>query len=342
MEKGVDNLLTNERFRRYVLNPNQGDSDYWDNWKKEHIENIDLFNQAKSLIIDFYEPLSSEEFQTEAIAFKRKIDVTNADKNDIIKLYDQRRNNRNPWFFRIAASLLVFVSVALVANWYFTNNKKQEVAIYDATKVTIKKKVGKGQKLTITFQDGTRVKLNSESYITYPEKFSDSIREVTLSGEAYFDIAHFDDWPFIVKSRNVNIKVLGTSFNVSSYPEESCVKVALVDGKIEVKAENQNPVKLKRQEMAKVKKDDTEVTNFDVNKIIAWKNNKILFDKATFDEVQSTLERWYNVKFIYKQKPVFDGGYTGEFTDLSLESVLKGMSMDKFNFRIKGNEVYIN
>jgi len=342
MNKGVEELLTNDRFRRFVLNPNQGDSDYWQNWKKEQIENIDFFEQAKSIFIDFYEPLSSEEFQTEAIAFKRKIDITNADKNDIISLYDQRRAKRNPCFLRIAASFLVVVSIAFIANSYFSNLKEQEVSNNDATKNIIIKEVGKGQKLTITFQDGTRVKLNSESFITYPEKFSDTFREVTLSGEAYFDVAHFDNWPFIVKSRNVKIKVLGTSFNVSSYPEKSCVKVALVEGEIEVMGENQNSVILHNQELAKVKKESIEVIDFNIKKITAWKNNEIVFERATFAEVQSTLERWYNVRFIFEQQPVFEGGYTGEFTDLSLELVLKGMSMDNFSFRIKGNEVFIN
>lgn len=340
MRKGIEDLLTNEHFRQHILNPNQGESDYWENWAKE---NTDLYNQAKSLIIDFYQPLSEAEFQSEAIAFKRKIDVTNADKHHIISLYRQPRNHKNSWLLRVAASLLILVSVAFAANWYI-NGLNQEVTSLDATQKIIKKEAEKGHKLTITFRDGTRVKLNSESYITYPEDFSDNAREVTLSGEAYFEVAHHDNWPFIVKTDDVQTKVLGTSFNISSYPEDCCVKVALVEGKVEVKVRELEPIKLIPHKMAKISHgtEKIEVIDFDLNKITAWKNNKIVFEQASFDEVQSTLERWYNVKFIYDQQPVFEGGYTGEFKNYSLELVLNGMSENKFGFKILGNKVFIN
>lgn len=342
MRKGIEDLLTDEHFRQHILNPSIAEGDYWKNWLNEHEENADLYEQAKSLIIDFYEPLSKEEFQAEAIDFKRKIDVTNADKNDIISLYDQRKDNRNPWILRVAASLLIIVSIAFAAGWYFNKLKNQEVVSYDPTKNFIKKETDKGHKSTITFRDGTRVKLNSESFISYPEEFSDKVREVTLSGEAYFDVAHYDEWPFIVKSKGVQTRVLGTSFNVSAYPEEYCVKVALVEGSVEVKVGQREPVKLMPQKMAKIGKEEKiEVLDFDIQKITAWKDNIIIFEKASFDEVQSTLERWYNVKFVYDQQPVFEGGYTGEFVDISLELVLKGMSANKFNYEITGNKVFI-
>ena len=342
MRKGIEDLLTDEHFRQHILNPSIAEGDYWKNWLNEHEENADLYEQAKSLIIDFYEPLSKEEFQAEAIDFKRKIDVTNADKNDIISLYDQRKDNRNPWILRVAASLLIIVSIAFAAGWYFNKLKNQELVSYDPTKNFIKKETDKGHKSTITFRDGTRVKLNSESFISYPEEFSGKVREVTLSGEAYFDVAHYDEWPFIVKSKGVQTRVLGTSFNVSAYPEEYCVKVALVEGSVEVKVGQREPVKLMPQKMAKIGKEEKiEVLDFDIQKITAWKDNIIIFEKASFDEVQSTLERWYNVKFVYDQQPVFEGGYTGEFVDISLELVLKGMSANKFNYEITGNKVFI-
>ena len=342
MRKGIEDLLTDEHFRQHILNPSIAEGDYWKNWLNEHEENADLYGQAKSLIIDFYEPLSKEEFQAEAIDFKRKIDVTIADKNDIISLYDQRKDNRNPWILRVAASLLIIVSIAFAAGWYFNKLKNQELVSYDPTKNFIKKETDKGHKSTITFQDGTRVKLNSESFISYPEEFSGKVREVTLSGEAYFDVAHYDEWPFIVKSKGVQTRVLGTSFNVSAYPEEYCVKVALVEGSVEVKVGQREPVKLMPQKMAKIGKEEKiEVFDFDIQKITAWKDNIIIFEKASFDEVQSTLERWYNVKFIYERRPEFEGGYTGEFVDISLELVLKGMSANKFNYEITGNKVFI-
>ncbi len=344
MRKGIEDLLTDKSFRQHILNPNIDEGDYWKNWLNEHVGNAELFEQAKSLIIEFYQPLSEEEYQTEAINFKRKINLTNADKDNIINLYDQRGEKRNHWLLRIAASLLIVVSIAFATSWYLNTFDNEEVVNYNDSKNIIKKEAGKGQKLTITFRDGTRVKLNSESFITYPEEFSDKVREVTLFGEAYFDIAHYNDWPFVVKSQGVQTKVLGTSFNISAYPEDCCIKVALVEGKVEIKAGEKEPVNLTPQKMAKIDKDgeEIEVVDFDVQKITAWKNNIIVFERASFDEVQSTLERWYNVKFIYELKPVFEGGYTGQFADLSLDAVLTGMSTDEFDYKITGDKVFIN
>lgn len=86
MIRSTKDLLTDSDFRRYILNPQQGDSKFWDQWKNLSPENHLYFDEAQNIIKEFYEPLSAEEFQIEAIAFKRKIDVTNAEKKDIISL----------------------------------------------------------------------------------------------------------------------------------------------------------------------------------------------------------------------------------------------------------------
>lgn len=342
MKKGIEDLLTDSSFRQHILNPNFKENDFWENWLKESGENAHIYEQAKFIITDFYKPLSEEEYQSEAMTFKRKIDLTIADRNDIISLYNQRKEKKNNWFWYIAASFIVFLSAVITINWFTNASKVLKPVAPDSSKIIIKKEVGKGQKLTITFRDGTRVKLNSESYITYPEEFKSDFREVTLSGEAYFEVAHHDNWPFIVKSKDVFTKVLGTSFNISSYPEDCCVKIALVEGRIEVNTYDKTPINLLPKEMAKIEHDTIEVVDFDIRKTIAWKDNKIVFDRASYDEVQATLERWYNVRFVCNEKPIFKGGYTGEFSNLSLDAVLEGMSSGKFDYKLDGKKVYIN
>ena len=342
MKLDIQDLLTDESFRNHILNSNLEEDDDWYNWKKESEENSVLYDQARSFIKTFYEPLPEGEFQAEAIDFKRKIGLTKVDQHDIIHLHDQEKEHRNKWLLRIAASIALIASIAFVVNTYISTSNP---VVSDQVKARlIKKEASKGQKLTVTFQDGTRVKLNSESSIEYPEEFNGNVREVILSGEAYFDVAHFEDWPFIVKSKDVRTKVLGTSFNVSSYPEDCCVKVALVEGKVEVLVADQTPVELKPQKMATIESvsQNIRVVDFETQTVTAWKDNKIIFKRASFDEVQSKLERWYDVKFSYNKKPVFEGGYTGEFVDESLNTVLMGMSTGKFNYEIRGNKIFIN
>ena len=342
MRSRIEDLLTNPDFRKYILNPYQGDRSYWEHWINESPENKVLFEEAKSIIRQFYEPLSPEEFQIEASAFQRRIGITQAEKNDIVSLYETRRPHQNPWLVRIAASIILLATLAIAINWFV--GEQTSVPDSELANSIIKKEAPKGQKLTITLQDGSTIKLNSESYITYPREFSEDVREITLSGEAYFDISPNAEWPFVVKANNVWTKVLGTSFNISSYPDECCVKVALVEGKVEVTTIDKATVSLSASEMASVSDDQNSIAIevFDMEKVTAWKDNRIYFVDATFDEIERTLERWYDVEFIYDAKPDFEG-FQGDFTNETLELVLEGMGENKFEFEMSkdNTKVYI-
>lgn len=341
MEKKIEDLLTDQSFRKYVLNPYQGNNSYWSDWRKANETNATIYDEARGLILNFYEPLSTEEYESEALKFRRSINITPSDKNSIINLYGQKRNH-TPWlryaaiFFAICCVGALIISLSRGVN----NSDITEIPAPEF----ITKEASKGQKLTIVFPDGTVVKLNSESSITYPARFSDNTREVVLSGEAYFDVAHYDNWPFTVQTGGVQTKVLGTAFNITSYPENDHINIALVDGSVQVSDNNNREVTLKPKEMLSIggKDEALTISQFDFREVTGWKDNVIVFDKATFAEVQFTLERWYDVKFQYSKAPAFEGGYTGEFADQSLENVLLGMSANKFKFKIEGKNVFIN
>ena len=342
MKKSVEDLITDKSFLQHVLNPEFPEYTFWIKWAEENEENAFIYEEAKAAVLNFYNPLSGEEYQRELASFNKKIESANA---RIIGYYDKNRTKRNRWYWYAAAILLFFLSALYVVNRYGEKQKPGPVVVKNFPGKKIKREAGKGQKLTIIFRDGSRVKLNSESYIIFPESFSAKTREVTLSGEAFFEITPDKTRPFIVKTKNVQTTVLGTTFNITSYPDEPFVKVALIEGKVLVKAKEEKKekeVRLIPEEMAKIDSRGIKVVNFDITKVTAWKDNKIVFDRATFDEVQATLERWYNVKFICRRKPVFNGGYTGEFKNLSLDMILKGMSTNKFKYRIDGKTVYIN
>lgn len=342
MNKGIDELLSDSRFIKYILNPIQGDDKYWESWINANDENQQLFNEASSLIKDLYEPLTPDEFQTQAIDFKRKIDISDAEKSDIVRLYDQRRPSGQPWL-KIAATIIFIATIGMVAAWYINFTANQENLADSSSIKLIKKEVGRGQKLTVTFQDGTQVKLNSESYIVFPEDFESDKREVTLCGEAYFNVTHDTHRPFIVNTQIAETKVLGTSFNISAYECDSAVEIALVDGSVKVLANGGKEVQLYPNEKASIdKKAFIQVTRFNVEQVTGWKDNKIVFEKASLDEIQKVLERWYDVQFIFNSKPEFEGGYTGDFTNESLKEVLEGMSSNKFSYQIDGKKIYIN
>jgi transmembrane sensor len=245
---------------------------------------------------------------------------------------------------RYAAALgFILLSVFFI---YQAMNHKAEPLTREVP--VLSKTTQKGQKRTLTLTDGTRIVLNAESALTFPERFSDTLRTVFLQGEAFFDVAEDKNRPFIVNTPTIHIQVLGTSFNLSAYQDDSLSNVALLQGKVHVQQNqadpNQPALALKPGEMATYHKHSQHLStgDFDVKAISAWKDGILYFNNAGYQEITQVLERWYGVQFAYegKKQPVWL--YKGEFEDKSLEYVLESISYAcKFSYQLKDNQVMI-
>jgi Fe2+-dicitrate sensor, membrane component len=225
-----------------------------------------------------------------------------------------------------------------------------------------------GSKSHITLPDGTQVWINADSRITYDQHFSGEYREVHLSGEAYFDVAHDSARPFIIHTRSVDVRVLGTAFNIRSYPNEKTTETALIRGSVEVTLHN-NPDKkiiLKPNEKLVVNNnmlDDSVqqvANNWDnepmltLSKVryaradssasveVMWVKNKLAFENETFERMVQELERWYNVRFLIKNEKLKWLRFYGVFENKSLDEVLQALSISgEFHYEIKGSEVTV-
>ena len=173
---------------------------------------------------------------------------------------------------RIAAA----ISLLLVLSYFIINHAGSEAETKPAVVAKIEEvSTSKGQKLDIELIDGTRIRLNANSKITYPETFTESIREVTLEGEAYFDVARDATRPFIVRTQFANTQVLGTSFNIHTSAE--AVAVTLVEGKVNVSVPNGPTALLSPNQQAIVSPGAQKIAmhDVDVEKYIGWKNKII-------------------------------------------------------------------
>ncbi|MFT6359951.1 MAG: transmembrane sensor [Cyclobacteriaceae bacterium] len=129
----------------------------------------------------------------------------------------------------------VVISLLILSTFFVYNNYKTTNSITDDGMITYIEKVNPtGQKSTTTLSDGTVVKLNSDSKLKFPKNFSDDIREVYFEGEAFFDVAKDASRPFIIKTNDLQVKVLGTSFNVKSFEEDNLVQIGVVTGRVSV------------------------------------------------------------------------------------------------------------
>lgn len=207
-----------------------------------------------------------------------------------------------------------------------------------------------GERITVKLSDGTIVKLNASSSITYPEKFEHTnIREVELKGEAFFEVVPNPNKPFRVHSKDIQTTVLGTSFDVQAYPGES-VRVTVATGKVEVAAqlsdnsEGNKKVLLHPNQQAIYQPSgrDIHTQQVDAAVFIAWKDNVLHFDGLPLKDVIRQMERWYGTKIILTDQALGECAVVGTYHQKNLEDVLKALSFAlKLDYEIIQNQVII-
>jgi len=251
-------------------------------------------------------------------------------------------NRRLPLLFRYAAVLfLIALSTYLLVQ--YQNNfhvERQQAEIY------LHKSADKGEKRKLSLSDGTQVVLNAESELRYPECFNDSLRIVHLSGEAFFKVRSDSSRPFIVKSTELDVKVLGTEFNLKAFPQDSLTQVALLEGKVKVyRQQDKSAQILNVGQMASYdsRKKSLNVLPFDRKEVSAWKDGIIYFKDADYKIIKEKLEKWYGIEFRYMGKEKAQWLYNGEFNNRSLEYVLESLSYAcEFTYTIQDKTVMIN
>ena len=219
---------------------------------------------------------------------------------------------------RIAATVALLISIAAVLYWY-----RQEPAL-PAQIALVSTTVPNGQKDQVCLEDGSSVFLNSGSQLYYPESFRDKKREVKLSGEAFFDISPDRNRVFVIKTTDMIVEVLGTSFNVKAYEPDDYMSVTVVAGEVLVTMDDNN-INLLPNERLYVNKSTGEFKKdiVQADKYARWTKGYLSFNRTPLKEVVSTLERWYDVKIkMNSTYPIF---ITGEHDNKSLTAVLESV-----------------
>lgn len=193
--------------------------------------------------------------------------------------------------------------------------------------------VPRGGEYILTLSDGSTIWLNSESSLTYPIVFTGDSREVTLRGEAYFEVQKDNIRPFIVHSDKMDVRVLGTQFNMKTYPEEE-QHTTLVTGAVELKSGNQK-VCLRPGEQGKLSNNQLEIHHVDVENFIAWKNGEFNFKACRLENIFNELARWYDLEPCFYDQEVRDYVFTAWFKrSSSIEEVISILEKTK-NIKIK-------
>lgn len=247
--------------------------------------------------------------------------------------------------FKAAAAILVILLASVFYVMNYTGSKKQTVErepIYFQTNNETHRE--------ITLSDGSVVRLNSNSEIIISENFLRGTREIELHGEAFFDVAHNSDQPFIIHANQSTVRVLGTSFNVRSFPEKDNVQVAVVSGKVsftnknavDIETENENGVVLAKGQYAymDINRSTFQVDDIAVENYLAWKNGNFVFEGQTLQKVCLQLNRIYGVQCSFVDPEIKELTLTADFTNESLEKTLSVIALSlKIDFENEADKV---
>lgn len=203
--------------------------------------------------------------------------------------------------------------------------------------------VPKGKRTTINFNDGTRVWVNSGTKLIYPKNFAPDKREIFVDGEVYLEVAKDTNRPFFVRTKRINVHVLGTKFNVNAYSDEEEMSVVLAEGSVDVLAiDMQKSGVLKPDQGFFVKQEQVKIEAVDAYAYISWKDNVMKVNRQPLNIILNRLSRHYAVKF-HVDKDLSNERYTGTLKlNDSLDKVLKSLSFSTaFSYIREGNDIYL-
>jgi ferric-dicitrate binding protein FerR (iron transport regulator) len=206
-----------------------------------------------------------------------------------------------------------------------------------------------GEQKSIQLPDGSVVWLNAGSLLVYPSEFTGNVRSLYLSGQAEFTVVKNKKKPFIVKTNHIEVEALGTVFSVTSFPGDNTTKAILEEGSIRVGVDKQkfeNRVLVPNQQLTYAHNSGKiTVASIDAKQQAKWKEGYLIFQGATLEEIYKDIERRHNVSISYDNQQFEKGKYNVKFMpNETVEEKLEELRelIPGFNYKIKGNSIYIN
>ncbi len=198
----------------------------------------------------------------------------------------------------------------------------------------------RGGQYQLILPDGTKVWLNSMSSLKFPAAFTGKERRVELSGEGYFEVSKNKEMPFTVKASEVDVRVLGTQFNISAYEDEKLIKTTLIEGSVKIARGNHTKMLVPGMQAICDGTDNIKITDADAGEAVAWKNGYFLFRNEPIEDLMLTISRWYDVDVKYEgsmEGKVFGGKFSKKG---SLSELLKSLELTgTVKFKAEGRRI---
>ena len=291
----------------------------------------DATQEEKEVVASWID--ADEANMKEYLALRKLYVFTLWNKDQIQASSAVSHSNKSPFpFFREALKIAaVFIFAFLMAYFciYYSQTARQKSVLQTIY-------VPAGQHAEITLADGTHVWLNAKTKFSFPTNFEVSNRNVSLDGEAYFNVTHDSKRPFIVKAGKYSVQVYGTEFNVNAYSGKSIFETALLKGSVRVEEINKRTNSLMLQPGYKVAVENDRFVKSPITQYsyFKWKEGLICFDDNTIGEMLNKMELYFDVHFIIKNTHIINQRYTGKFRgNDGVEQVLKTLQLrSKFKY----------
>ena len=342
----IEDLIFDDSFLEFVEGKNEKSSNYWENWLLKHPEKKDEFIKAVQILKTLLNTKKSKVYT----------DKHKALQNLLQKIEQNRPKHKirilSNYMFRVASIILFAVLISSIL-WFLSGRITRNTGSYCELIVPV------GEKSQIVLADGTHVWVNSGSRLKYPTQFGNKSREVFLQGEAYFDVVKKDNHsPFIVNTKDVKIKVLGTAFNVKCYPGDVKTQTTVIRGLVEVTNTTgiHKSVLIKPNQMATIVNGDRsgmgtlntirniEVKNVKTEPVVSWKDQLLVFSDEPLNEIAVKLERWFNVKIKILDDSLGKECYNGKFVhNETIYQVLEAIQLTTpIKYKVINNEIIID
>ena len=311
--KELDNNRIEELLPRYCEGRlSEGERLEVEAWIDESEENKRVATQTFALYL-----------AVDTVQVMKKVDTEKALLKVKGKMSDREVRRIVWWEWAQRAAAILFIPLLTLFIWQNWKGDTGEVA------EMMEVKTSPGMTTSLTLPDGTIVYLNSEYSLSYPSRFNGDFRRVTLSGEAYFEVAKDPEKKFILSTTHQSqIEVLGTCFNVEAYEQNTEVITTLIEGKVDFMFEKDAGVKHVFLSPREKLVYDSETDKVHLYKTsgkseLAWKDGEVVLDNTPLEEALWMLEKRYSVKFVIKNEKLKNSSFTGTFTNQRLEKILE-------------------
>jgi ferric-dicitrate binding protein FerR (iron transport regulator) len=342
--KTKEDFLADPEFIAWVKHPNEQLDRYWSNWMVANPGQVGELKKAREILLrvrysEYPAPKKVREDILQQLL--REPDTEERPEKDgrqKVRIIGWKAVGQ---VYRIAAILLLSFGLG----WWLSPRSAPISSGTLAEEISwIEKVTQPGEKLQLTLGDGSRIWLNANTTLYFPEKFDSLERSVRLVGEAYFEVEKDSVRPFHVETNGLVTTVLGTTFNIANR-EGSAIAISLVSGAVKVTEKTAtDPVWLKPGEALHhdVRTGKNKLKSFNPDMVLAWKEGWIRFDRASLEEVLQTLENWYGVAFRVQGSSPVAWEFSGEYKGQSLEDVLRSMAyIQGFQFSIEEKIVHL-